>query len=62
MVTDKAYIARIEEANIFLHAVTDMDSDALTIAASLDAERANGTIRSALHGIPMLIKEISQVD
>lgn len=26
------------------------------IAAALDAERANGTIRSSLHGIPMLVK------
>jgi amidase len=33
-----------------------MNPDALAIAATLDAERANGTIRSALHGIPMLIK------
>ncbi|KUJ09306.1 amidase [Mollisia scopiformis] len=52
----KAYIARIEEANPVLHAVTEINPDALLIAATLDAERANGTIRSALHGIPMLIK------
>ncbi|CZR62918.1 related to amidase [Phialocephala subalpina] len=52
----KAYIARIEESNPVLHAVTEINPDALTIAATLDAERANGTIRSALHGIPMLIK------
>lgn len=36
--------------------MTETNPDALSIAAALDAERANGTIRSALHGIPMLIK------
>ena len=39
-----------------LNAVTEINPDALSIAASLDAERANGTVRSSLHGIPMLIK------
>jgi amidase len=36
--------------------VTEVNPDALAIAATLDAERANGTIRSALHGLPLLIK------
>jgi len=53
----KAYILRIKETNPVLHAVTEINPDALSIAAALDAERANGTIRSALHGIPMLIQE-----
>lgn len=53
--TWKAYILRIEETND-LHAVTEIHPDVVSIAASLDAERANGTVRSALHGIPMLIK------
>ncbi|KAF8861844.1 amidase-domain-containing protein [Acephala macrosclerotiorum] len=52
----KAYIARIEESNPVLHAVTEINPDALAIAAMLDAERANAITRSALHGIPMLIK------
>ncbi|KAG0650058.1 amidase, partial [Hyphodiscus hymeniophilus] len=52
----KAYILRIEEVNSVLHAVTEINPDALSIAAGLDAERGNGTIRSALHGLPMLIK------
>jgi len=39
-----------------LQAVIELNPDALAIAESLDAERANRTIRSALHGIPMLIK------
>jgi len=52
----KAYILRIKETNPVLRAVTEINPDALSIAAALDVERANGTIRSALHGIPMLIK------
>lgn len=47
---------RIEEVNPLLNAVTEINPDALSIAAALDTERANGTIRSPLHGLPMLIK------
>lgn len=52
----KAYIARIQEVNSTLHAVTEINPDALSIAAELDAERANGTTRGPLHGMPILIK------
>ncbi|KAL9115364.1 MAG: hypothetical protein Q9227_000685 [Pyrenula ochraceoflavens] len=52
----KAYVARIEEVNGTLHMVTELNPDALSIAAELDAERANGTNRGPLHGIPILIK------
>jgi len=41
----RAYIARINEVNGTLHMVTELNPDALTIAAQLDAERRNGTIR-----------------
>lgn len=34
---------RIEEVNPVLNAVTEINPDALTIAAALDAERAAGT-------------------
>jgi amidase len=47
---------RIEEVNLILHAVTEINPESLAIAAALDAERANGTVRSPLHGLPMLIK------
>lgn len=47
---------RIAEVNGQLHAVVEMNPDALSIAAALDAERKNGIVRSPLHGIPMLIK------
>lgn len=36
--------------------VTELNPSALSIATMLDAERANGTIRGPLHGIPILIK------
>lgn len=51
-----AYIARINEVNGSLHAVTELNPFALDIAKQLDDERANGTIRGPLHGIPILIK------
>lgn len=52
----KAYTARIEEVNSALNAVAELNPDALTIAASLDALRGNGTVLGPLHGIPILIK------
>lgn len=52
----KAYLARIAEVNDALHAVTEVNPDALAIAAELDAERAAGSIRGPLHGIPILVK------
>lgn len=52
----KAYSARIMEVNTTLHMVTELNPDALTIAAELDAMRANGTILGPLHGLPILIK------
>ena len=51
-----AYLARIREANVTLNVVTEINPDALAIAADLDALRANGTTLGPLHGIPILIK------
>ncbi|KAL8905219.1 MAG: hypothetical protein Q9207_002774 [Kuettlingeria erythrocarpa] len=51
-----AYTARILEVNSTLNVVTELNPDALSIAAELDAERANGTTRGPLHGMPILIK------
>jgi len=39
-----------------LPAVLQLNSDAASIADALDVERAGGTIRSRLHGIPVLLK------
>lgn len=52
----KAYSARIMEVNSTLHMVTELNPDAMKIAKQADALRANGTILSPLHGIPILIK------
>lgn len=41
----QAYIARINEVNGTLHMVTELNPDALIIAAQLDAERRAGIIR-----------------
>lgn len=51
-----AYTARILEVNSTLRMVTELNPDALSIAARLDSERASGTSRGPLHGIPILIK------
>ncbi|KAK5123355.1 hypothetical protein LTR85_002787 [Meristemomyces frigidus] len=52
----KTYQARIMEVNSTLHMVTELNPDALAIAAEADAMRANGTLLGPLHGIPILIK------
>ncbi|KAF2435851.1 amidase [Tothia fuscella] len=51
------YLARIAEVNGELHAVIELNPDALSIAALLDAERKNGSIRGPLHGIPIPVKD-----
>ncbi|KAG8533139.1 uncharacterized protein KY384_001922 [Bacidia gigantensis] len=56
LVLDRAYIDRILEVNSTLHAVTEINPDAIDIAAELDAERAAGITRGPLHGIPIIIK------
>ncbi|KAK5997482.1 Putative amidase [Cladobotryum mycophilum] len=55
----EAYLARINEVNSELHAVTEINPDAVSIAAELDCERQRGIINSTalpLHGIPILVK------
>ncbi|MGH8221956.1 MAG: amidase [Woeseiaceae bacterium] len=39
-----------------LHAIIELNPDALTIAEALDRERAASGARSALHGIPVVLK------
>lgn len=54
------YLRRIEALDKNgprLNAVIELNPDALSIADSLDAERKQGKVRSALHGIPVLIKD-----
>lgn len=52
-----SYTARILEVNSRLRVVNELNPDALDIAAELDAERALGSLRGPLHGIPILIKD-----
>ncbi len=51
------YLTRIAELDLPLRAVLEVNPEALSIAAALDAERAAGTVRSPLHGIPVLLKD-----
>ncbi|UKZ96740.1 uncharacterized protein TrAFT101_011517 [Trichoderma asperellum] len=55
----RAYIDRIQEVNPSLRAVTEVNPDALSIAAERDAERRAGINPSKLplHGIPVLLKD-----
>lgn len=53
------YTGRIKEMDqngAALNSVMELNQDALAIADQLDEERRDGKIRSALHGIPIIIK------
>ena len=51
------YLERIKHVDEKTHAVIETNPEALAIAKQLDAERKRGKVRSALHGIPILIKD-----
>ena len=52
------YLARIREIDVDgLRSMLELNPDALTIAAQLDAERASGEVRGPLHGIPISLKD-----
>ena len=50
-------IAAVDRSGPSLHAVIEINPDALAIADALDAERKAGHVRGPLHGIPILIKD-----
>lgn len=52
----EAYTARIREVNDTVRAVTELNPDALSIAADADESRARGEVLGPLHGIPILLK------
>ena len=54
------YLTRIDEIDQrgpAINTVIELNPDAMSMAAQLDAERKAGTIRGPLHGIPVLIKD-----
>jgi amidase len=51
------YIQRIADLNPLLHAVIEVNPNAISIAAGLDNERRAGLVRGPLHGIPLLVKD-----
>src|SRR3954453_4128628 len=56
----EAYLRRIEEIDSngpSLHAVIEVNPDALEIADALDTERRAHRLRGPLHGIPILLKD-----
>jgi len=50
-------INNIDKGENGLHAVIELNPEALAIAAEMDNERAAGTVRGPLHGIPIMIKD-----
>ena len=51
------YLERIDALDGKVNSIIEMNPDALTLASSLDAERAAGSTRGPLHGIPIVIKD-----
>ncbi|MBE3041121.1 hypothetical protein IMZ48_00740 [Candidatus Bathyarchaeota archaeon] len=52
----EAYTAWIKEVNDTLHAVTELNPDAVSIATEADEQRVRGEALGPLHGIPILLK------
>jgi amidase len=56
----RAYLDRIKEidkSGPTLNAIIEINPDALAIAERMDQERRAGRVRSALHGVPVVIKD-----
>ena len=51
------YLARIGTLDKKINAIIELNPQARAIAAERDAERAAGTVRGPLHGIPVLLKD-----
>jgi amidase len=50
-------IAKIDKSGPAINSIIELNPDAISIAEAMDNERKNGKVRSALHGIPVLIKD-----
>ncbi|KIW19675.1 hypothetical protein PV08_00249 [Exophiala spinifera] len=53
----QCYLGRILQLNEYVNAIQEINPDVFMIADQLDAERANGTVRGPLHGIPVVVKD-----
>jgi len=53
----KAYLDQIKAKNDILHAVIAVNPAAVADAKARDAERKAGKVRSAIHGLPILLKD-----
>lgn len=53
----KIYLERIEKYNDKYNALITVNDNAISEAQKLDEERANGNVRSILHGIPIIVKD-----
>jgi amidase len=51
------FLARIARHDGAINSIIEINPDAHNIAQRLDEERARGTVRGALHGVPILIKD-----
>lgn len=52
----------LSQVDQYLEAVIEVNPEAVQIAEELDAERKAGKVRSRLHGIPVLVKDVSLVN
>ncbi len=53
----QAYLKQISLIDKELNSIIELNPDALDFAAQMDTERKSGKIRSAIHGMPILIKD-----
>ena len=50
-------IARIDQSGPSLNSILEINPDALHIAQAMDRQRRQGSVRSPLHGIPVILKD-----
>lgn len=60
LIASQTYLARIAEVDGYLNAITEINPDALSIAAALDAERKSGKIRGYVYTPRPIISWINQ--
>ncbi len=53
----RSHIDALDDNGPSLHAIIELNPDALVLADAVDQERKSGRVRGPLHGIPLLIKD-----